>query len=368
MFENEEKLGFLYIEEKNEFRNMMDSINEIYDRLQDDESRQIFMNRVCYAMTGDKKYMKEMIEITDFSVDFFARLNKAFADGKRVHIYGAGYRGKRLFDMYPEKDWAFFIDKNKAGSEYHGLKILDIKDVDSNNAFVVVTNHNGTKEIVADLKNVGIDESSILTFFEYDELEADKMYFDEKAIMSHCRDFRNGIFVDAGACDGFNTMTYRKRYFDNDKDVKAIVFEPDLNNYEICCENLSGLENVQVYNRGVGESESELRFNSNKRDISSFDNEGDEVVRISAIDSVLDGRAASFIKMDIEGSEMSAINGAQNTIKNDSPILAISIYHKCSDIYMIPKRIMELNDKYVFYLRHYTLSNGDTILYAIQKD
>lgn len=69
--------------------------------------------------------------------------------------------------------------------------------------------------------------------------------------------------------------------------------------------------------------------------------------------------------MDVEGAELDALIGASETIKNYHPKLAISIYHKSSDIYEIPKCILDIDNTYNFYIRHYTNLEFETVLYAI---
>ena len=71
--------------------------------------------------------------------------------------------------------------------------------------------------------------------------------------------------------------------------------------------------------------------------------------------------------MDIEGSELVAIKGAENTIKKFKPKLAISIYHRGKDIIDIPEYLLSINNQYKFYLKHISTSWVDTVLFAICK-
>ena len=69
--------------------------------------------------------------------------------------------------------------------------------------------------------------------------------------------------------------------------------------------------------------------------------------------------------MDIEGSELKALEGAKELIQNLKPKLAISVYHNTEDIYMIPQLILKYNPEYKLYLRHYTLCEYDTVMYFV---
>jgi FkbM family methyltransferase len=75
-------------------------------------------------------------------------------------------------------------------------------------------------------------------------------------------------------------------------------------------------------------------------------------------------RSIDFIKMDIEGSEVKALKGAEKTIKKYKPKLAISIYHKWDDLREIPNVINSLRDDYSFYLDCTTGFGGEAVLYC----
>lgn len=86
------------------------------------------------------------------------------------------------------------------------------------------------------------------------------------------------------------------------------------------------------------------------------------------MDEVIKDNFVSFIKMDIEGSELETLKGAENTILKNMPILAICVYHKPEDLITIPQYISSLQtstQKYSFYLRHHSYMLTETVLYAI---
>lgn len=71
-----------------------------------------------------------------------------------------------------------------------------------------------------------------------------------------------------------------------------------------------------------------------------------------------------FIKMDIEGSEVPALIGAQEVIKKYKPKLAISVYHKWDDLQIIPMMIHNIRPDYQFYLDCTTGFGGEAVLYC----
>ena len=87
----------------------------------------------------------------------------------------------------------------------------------------------------------------------------------------------------------------------------------------------------------------------------------DDFVKINNIKSI------DFIKMDIEGAESFALEGAIETIKRFRPKLAIAIYHSMDDIVNIPNWILNLNLDYDIFIGHYTIHSEETVCFAKPK-
>ena len=84
-----------------------------------------------------------------------------------------------------------------------------------------------------------------------------------------------------------------------------------------------------------------------------------------ALDSVLNGRPCTYLKMDVEGAEREAIAGARQTIKRERPKLNIAAYHRSEDFFELPLLIHSLCADYALYLRHHPyVPAWDTNLYA----
>lgn len=75
-----------------------------------------------------------------------------------------------------------------------------------------------------------------------------------------------------------------------------------------------------------------------------------------------------FIKMDIEGAEMPALEGGMKTIQECRPQLAISIYHSNEDFVNIPLYLNKNLKNYHFKLGHYSPWRSETVLYAIPEE
>lgn len=71
-----------------------------------------------------------------------------------------------------------------------------------------------------------------------------------------------------------------------------------------------------------------------------------------------------FIKMDVEGAELITLQGALNTLRRFRPRLAVCLYHKPEDFFLIPRFLVECDLNYRFYLEHHYMNGWETVLYA----
>ncbi len=180
------------------------------------------------------------------------------------------------------------------------------------------------------------------------------------------------VFVDCGAYNGDTIKGFLQR---TDCFKKIIAFEPDPENYSAAVAYVESLnenikERIHLYKKGVGRDNANLFFLADGNEGSKVvdQNNGSCItIECVSLDSIVDCKGASFIKMDIEGAEMGALEGAQNLIRMNKPKLAISIYHKDTDMIDIPLYIHELVPDYKMYVRQHSHSFYDTVLYCVAE-
>jgi hypothetical protein len=111
----------------------------------------------------------------------------------------------------------------------------------------------------------------------------------------------------------------------------------------------------------------QLRFDSGQGTSSKLSNQGSVEVQCCRLDDVLGSQVPTYIKMDIEGAELDAIQGARQTVKQNQPLLAVCVYHVQDHLWKIPLAIHEANPDYRYFLRPYMPECWETVCYAVPK-
>ncbi|MCR4923246.1 MAG: FkbM family methyltransferase [Lachnospiraceae bacterium] len=176
----------------------------------------------------------------------------------------------------------------------------------------------------------------------------------------------NEVFVDCGAFQGENIRDFinalKKQGISTYK--KIIAMEPDRENLKVLRENTASYDNIFVCEKGAWNETTELCF-SEGGSASAVCEEGKLKIGVTAIDDIEEARDTSFIKMDIEGSELQALKGAKRVISENKPKLAICIYHKREDLLEISDYILKLRPDYRIYIRNHSPYAIETVLYAV---
>ena len=86
---------------------------------------------------------------------------------------------------------------------------------------------------------------------------------------------------------------------------RIIAVEPDYKNYKKLQRWLleSGLANVEIIPKGIWDNVGELSFNNSGGRASALDLDGSTIITVDTVDNILQGDAATLIKMDVEGAE-----------------------------------------------------------------
>jgi len=160
---------------------------------------------------------------------------------------------------------------------------------------------------------------------------------------------KDDVVIDAGACEGFFT------YYALKKNVKKVyLFEP-LNDLTIGLERTFNREieegKVFVITKALSNKSGSSRLDVNKEYIceAQVSEVGTEKIEIITIDEFVKQNKLSkidFIKMDIEGEEIKAIEGALDSIKTFHPKMSIAVYHQYENAFRIKDLILETCPQY----------------------
>lgn len=197
---------------------------------------------------------------------------------------------------------------------------------------------------------------------ELDSIYTDNQYF--------CDDLfkisTDEVFVDGGAYVGDTLKEFLNVVGNNFE--KYYCFELAESNFNRLEKNILKLgkdvrDKVVAINKGLSNCEAEILYYDSDEG-SQIDELGNETGYITTIDKEIQGKV-SYIKMDIEGSELKALEGAKESIRKYHPKLAICLYHKPQDMWEIPLYIKRLVPEYKIYIRHHTDLLNETVCYAL---
>ena len=177
---------------------------------------------------------------------------------------------------------------------------------------------------------------------------------------------KNGdVILDCGACLGDTAVVFGNTV---GKKGKVFAFDPVDTHLKVLRYNAEQNPdlNIEIIPTGVSNNCIDAdpilseKFNPGFNSISRH-------VPLQTIDKFVsdkDLKNVNFIKMDIEGSELFALEGALKTLETFQPKLAISIYHHFDDFFSIINFLKERSLYTFFGIGHYTIHKEETVLYC----
>ena len=338
---------------------------------------------------------------------------------KEIYIYGAGEMGGIVADRLGKDGIpvsGFCVDRPfwKKGERYKDMPVfcIDAMVIGDNTLIIVAMKGFDTEKVeylqkrtevltwdVMSLFNSGVQQMFDYVFFEekqstiaalYNELADDKsrihmeaflnqkisgdfkylenvyednQYYDEEIINFS----RVESFVDCGAYDGDSWRAFLKNYREHtgkEYSGTATLLEPD--SYDACVAGCGTDKRCRILRLGAWERKDKLKFSAKGTNSLIDENAGGGIiVEVDSIDNILNGGKADFIKLDIEGSELKALEGAKETIRKYRPIIAVCVYHKREDLVTIPQYIKSIYPDYSMYIRAHSRYAQELVLYAV---
>jgi len=228
-----------------------------------------------------------------------------------------------------------------------------------------------THELLADEKSRDVFEAFIRWHYSYDN-DFSKLCDVNAYFPSDLRSrIDYSVFIDAGAYTG-DTLSDWIHFFDpHNKDCQYFAFEPN----PISCVAIddyvrtlpeAARRNIVVANAALGIKDGFVEIGG--WDGGSYTKDSTSGTPCKRIDDYFSTLFPTIIKADIEGAEMDLLRGAEQTIRRCRPTLAISLYHRYSDIWEIPSWINGLSLDYDIYVRHHAERFTDSVCYAIPRN
>ena len=348
---------------------MINRFQNIYNKLSDKKSRYIFEKRLMYSLTGDDTYILSLgreyeadVLGSDAWESFYRRLQSC---GENIALYSAGYWGRELLNHTKDIPWKYVVDGNPRGVTFCDISLIGKDEFLDKRAdcTVVIPTRVYYEEIRDELIQKGVPEEKIIDGAILFDMSEGKQYFD---LLELPHSETQEVFADVGCYDGLSSVFFNEWCGWNGF---SYCFEPDRTNIDRIHRILKK-KNVSAYkliDKGAWSRGGTLSFVSMGNSVShvSEKDTGADSIEVIALDDCLYDKGVTFIKMDIEGAEYEALKGTKRIIREQKPKLAICIYHRPEDIWKLPELILEFNDSYKLYLRHYSYKDNESVLYAV---
>lgn len=174
---------------------------------------------------------------------------------------------------------------------------------------------------------------------------------------------KNERYVDLGAYNGDTALEFAEAA--NCEYEHIYAFEPNPKNFRKLCKNTEELHDITTFNAAAWNEDTVLRFTKNEGRMSQNSSKGEIETTALSVDNAID-KQVTLIKLDVEGSEREAIEGAKRHIRGGANVIS-ALYHRNEDLFAIPLQLLELDPNLKLYVRHQLyIPAWETNLYAVK--
>lgn len=129
-----------------------------------------------------------------------------------------------------------------------------------------------------------------------------------------------GLMLDIGANIGSHTLQFKTNF----PELEIWAFEPFMENFEVLKYNTNQYDDVHCLNVGVGSHSSLVHFNDGHEfnsGVVRITPDGRNTNLVLSLDTIQFGKKIDFIKIDVEGHELSAFEGMVRLLQRDKPLI-----------------------------------------------
>jgi len=356
------------LNEKTFSKDYHNKIVDVYNAMNDDLSKDLFLTNFEYSITKNFGRVYESLlrkeEVVKENTILSLIKNNLQHQKDEIILLGDGKNDWHAEVFYKSlKYFNINISKicNSATPAFHNIQNISYDELfNFRNAKIVMYSMDAyTQE--RELIERGIRQDNLYILLK----QISEEYFDSDIMVPK----KHEVFVDGGVAN-FETCLDFIKWTKNNYDA-IYGFEPDdicFKKAQECIKSKPEVDSskVHLYNAGCWSKSAKLQFFSDGRGGSSINENANSTIDVIAIDTVIPkDKQVTFIKLDVEGAELEALKGAKETIKRCRPRLAICIYHKPEDILELPLYILSLHSDYKMYIRHYQHFIYENVLLCI---
>lgn len=286
------------------------------------------LQNLCQLRQGNESTYQSLIQFYNAFSDFWGRID---LDRQELDLFVN--RANQLKDHYEDFCWLY-----EQLGDYRSKKVLyGILH------FWLSFDYEEKKNMI---------ENNFDDYYDFDLLQCDE----------------NEVLVDLGAYTGDSAQSYIENY---GKYKRIYCYEISQESITKMQQKLLPYENIIIRNVAVGAEKGMMYLKKGVFESSNqVTDSGDIPVSVVTLDEDIQ-EVITLIKMDIEGSELAAIEGAVEHIRRDRPKLAVCTYHNNHHIWEIPRRLKEINPDYKLYMRYNGVWNsfsvGEFVTFAINE-